>query len=211
VFERFHANFHVTSPRRPEAPRGPSVEGLPDVEGLADLLAADGSATFALGLYRLHRADEIVAWDAIVLAAFPEFIGRVTCAFGYDWLGRHFALDRGRMEGLEPMVVMLEPGTGEVLDMPATFRTFHDEVLVDQGDAALAKSFFDAWRAANPGVALDHAACVGYRVPLFLGGVDDLENLEVTDLEVYWSLSGQLRVAVQNQASGTPFRSVTIE
>jgi Domain of unknown function (DUF1851) len=35
--------------------------------------------------------------------------------------------------------------------------------------------------------------CVGYQVPLFLGGKDSLENLEITDLDVYWSLSGQLR------------------
>jgi hypothetical protein len=30
-------------------------------------------------------------------------------------------------------------------------------------------------------------------VPLFLGGADDVSNLERSDLAVYWSLCGQLR------------------
>jgi hypothetical protein len=47
---------------------------------------------------------------------------------------------------------------------------------------------------ANPGLLpLSSSQCAGYKVPLFLGGKDSLENLEVIDLEVYWSLSGQLR------------------
>jgi hypothetical protein len=34
--------------------------------------------------------------------------------------------------------------------------------------------------------------CIGYRVPLFLGGSDTVENLEKVDLDVYWHLHGQL-------------------
>ena len=35
--------------------------------------------------------------------------------------------------------------------------------------------------------------CVGYKVPLFLGGADVLANLEVIDLSVYVEICGQLR------------------
>ncbi|WP_434798222.1 T6SS immunity protein Tdi1 domain-containing protein [Terrisporobacter vanillatitrophus] len=33
---------------------------------------------------------------------------------------------------------------------------------------------------------------MGYKVPLFLGGEDDISNLEEIDMEVYWSVTGQL-------------------
>jgi hypothetical protein len=39
---------------------------------------------------------------------------------------------------------------------------------------------------------LDHNKCVGYKVPLFLGGEDEISNLDELDMEVYWSIIGQL-------------------
>ena len=80
---------------------------------------------------------------------------------------------------------MLEPGTGWALDIPATFEAFHDDVLVDEADAAIALSFFRGWAAATQAVLpIRPSQCVGYRTPLLLGGADDIENLEVTDLDV---------------------------
>jgi hypothetical protein len=32
--------------------------------------------------------------------------------------------------------------------------------------------------------------CVGYKKPLFLAGVDDVENIELSDLDVYRHLMG---------------------
>ena len=34
--------------------------------------------------------------------------------------------------------------------------------------------------------------CVGYKIPLFLGGNDEISNLEITDMEIYWGICGQL-------------------
>jgi hypothetical protein len=49
---------------------------------------------------------------------------------------------------------------------------------------------------------------VGYRVPLFLGGKDVVGNLKVTDLEVYRSLSSQLRGATRNLPPGSAIGGV---
>lgn len=121
---------------------------------------------------------------------FPEFKGRITC-FGYDWLGRMFALDAGRRENDQPGVVMLEPGTGDVLEIPANLVDFHNIELVENEDACLASRFYQIWRT-NGGAVPQHDRCVGYKVPLFLGGDDEIENLENSSLEVYWHLMGQL-------------------
>ncbi|MBQ6554892.1 MAG: DUF1851 domain-containing protein, partial [Firmicutes bacterium] len=32
-----------------------------------------------------------------------------------------------------------------------------------------------------------------YKVPLFLGGEDDIPNLELCDMEVYWGILSQLK------------------
>jgi hypothetical protein len=48
--------------------------------------------------------------------AFPDFATRA-CPFGSDWLGRLFAVDSARVENGEPLVLMMEPGTGEVLEI----------------------------------------------------------------------------------------------
>src|SRR2546429_4537168 len=104
-------------------------------------MAKYGGATFANGLYRLLRPEVLLHWNEIVSAAFPEYRQRLFC-FGYDWLGRQFALDSGRRENGEPLMLMLEPGTGQALEIPANFEQFHDVELVDYSDAALAADFF---------------------------------------------------------------------
>jgi hypothetical protein len=107
--------------------------------------------TFKEGLYRIYKVNEFAKWNAIVGNAFPEFAEHIAC-FSYDWLGRHFALDFNRKEKNEPLILMLEPGTGEVLEIPTTFMAFHEEELVDYQDAALAVEFFNQWREKNKGI-----------------------------------------------------------
>jgi hypothetical protein len=77
---------------------------------------------------------------------------------------------------------------------------------------ALAARFFAAWAHANPGqVPLDSGECAGYQVPPFLGGKDTIDNLEVINLEVYWSLCGQLRLGIKRLPTGTTIRQVSID
>jgi hypothetical protein len=50
---------------------------------------------------------------------------------------------------------------------------------------------------------------VGYGVPLFLGGQDVVDNLELTDLDVYWSVCGQLRCGAMSLPPGTSINQVS--
>ena len=158
--------------------------------GWNELIDRFGGGSFGQGLYRVIRGSDLDAWNERVANAFPAFAGRITC-FGFDWLGRALAVDAARLEGGEPGVVLFEPGTGEALEIPCSIATFHDEELIDYADAALAGDFHEAW-LSNGGSAPRHDQCVGYRKPLFLGGDDDLDNLELSDIDVYWHLMGQL-------------------
>jgi hypothetical protein len=176
----------------PSGVAGPSDAGTP-AEGVRSAVGDLAGTTLANGLYRLHTASSAAMADLMVLEAFPEFAGRVEC-FGFDWLGRQFSLDRTRGVSGDPDVLLFDVGAGEALEIPVAFSRLHDEELVDYSDAALASHFFAEWFQSHPEpIAFD--ACVGYRVPLFMGGGDTLPNLEISDLDVYWSLTGQLRLA----------------
>lgn len=147
------------------------------------------------GAYRQHRREDIARFTNLAIDAFPELAGRIEC-FGADWLGRQFAIDRLRVADGMPQVVMLEPGTGEVLEIPVNQQAFHDDELAQEPDAAAAYSFFIQW-VGNGGVKPAYDQCVGYKKPLYLGGSDDLSNLELSDFEVYWGISAQLLAQIR--------------
>ena len=177
--------------------------------GYSELAERFAGCTFESGLYRLHDAATGPHSSALLAGAFPEFAARA-CPFAYDWLGRQFALDSLRLEDGEALVLLLEPGTGEALQVPLSFATFHEQ-LDELREPALAAAFFADWAQANIGhVPLKADECVGYRVPLFLGGQDVVDNLEVSDLGVYWSLCAQLRQGTRDLPTGTSIGSVSV-
>lgn len=52
-------------------------------------------------------------------------------------------------------------------------------------DACLASSFYKQWKENNKNKDIQNGQCVGYKIPLFLGGTDDISNLELSDVDVY--------------------------
>lgn len=188
---------------------GAPVEPLSPHATPAEWIAATGGRTFARGLYRIHTRESAAAADALVKAAYPEFADLISC-FGYDWLGRQFATDRSRGNRADPEVLMLEPGTGEALEIPSPFSEFHDYMMVDSYEAVLARSFFVEWLESG-GKPLTFTECIGYQQPLFLGGEDTIANLEVSDLDVYWTFMGQILLQVRGLPEGTRISGVTLE
>lgn len=174
--------------------RLPSTTGRVDtVEELSDRY---GGTVFNEGLYRIHDAVWATTCDGLVADAYPKHANRIR-TFGSDWLGRQFAVDlRPDSNG---QVLMFEIGTGLVLQIPCHWKSFHDEVLISQPDAALATEFFQEWRQADS-EPLRTDECAAYETPLFLGGKDEIGNLHRSDLDVYWTIVGQLRVATHSES-----------
>jgi hypothetical protein len=206
MLDLFAAGFRVI----PEGPAGEAwhSERLASVPGYAELSDRFAGCTFESGLYRLHDTRSGPRGEGLIAAAFSEFAERA-CPFGYDWLGRQFAVDARRGKSGDPLVLMLEPGTGEALEIPFTLADFHEQ-LIDLREPALAAGFFEKWARANPAsIPLRPTDCAGYRVPLFLGGKDTVENLEVIDMEVYWSVCGELRQGTRHLPAGTSIGEVS--
>jgi hypothetical protein len=100
---------------------------------------------------------------------------------------------------------MFEPGTGEALEIPCGIEGFHDQELVEHREEALAAKFHAAWLASG-GRPPNCEECVGYKKPLFLGGKDVISNLEVQNLDVYWTLAAQLIRKAKGLPPGTALR-----
>jgi hypothetical protein len=160
------------------------------------------------GAYRLHHADDIARLTGLAKEAFPQFASRINC-FAADWLGRQFATDTGRIVDGEPQVLLLELGTGEALEIPASVDSFHSRELVDHAEACVALAFYRRWLAGG-GVQPAYDQCIGYKRPLHLGGADDVENLELSDFDVYWTIAGQLLAKTRGIPSGTRIGRVSI-
>jgi hypothetical protein len=121
----------------------------------------------------------------------PTFAGRIT-GFACDWLGRQFAVDRERLDadGL-PLLLLLEPATRQVLEIPTNLTQFVEVELINEAEACLAEQFYRRWcQSSGDDATIAGDECIGYRIPLFLGGKDEVENLERSNMAVYLSLMG---------------------
>lgn len=157
--------------------------------GFNTLLEYCGGMTFGDGLYRLLEIKDIPYWNKVIAMAFPS-LSKVNC-FGYDWLGRLFASNH------DDEVLMFEPGTGEILHLGCNFYSFHEQEIPRYHEACLASNFFNEWREYH-GELIGHDQCVGYIIPLFLGGEDVINNLELTSMDVYWHISSLLIKKISN-------------
>ena len=175
--------------------------------GLAELLTRFGGASFDRGLYRIMLPTEREQWTAPLSEAFPQFVRR-SSVFAYDWLGRIFAIDSGRQEKDGCGVLLLEPGTGGALEIPCGIRSFHEEVLIHDREAPLAASFHAQWLEQG-GKIPSRKQCVGYKKPLFLSGVDLVSNLELVDMDVYWTVSSLLIRKARGLPVGTRLGSIS--
>jgi hypothetical protein len=183
-------------------PTDARLRSTPGFDGLSQLCGR----RFRRGLYRLHDAVGEASAKEAIDETFPLDTHRFA-PFGCDWLGRQFALDASN----PGTVALLDPGAGEILEVQADLLDFHNSELVDHSDAALASDFFEAWQATQRAPAdLVAGQCVGYRLPLFLGGADEVENLERADIAVYWSMCAQLWHRVNRIPHGGPVGRVDI-
>lgn len=157
------------------------INDINQIEDIHGFMEKYSGRTFLGGLYRIHNKKDIKKWNNIIGKSFPAAYNNVE-VFGYDWAGRNFAVyDETNT------VLIFEPGTGEAFDTGMDFFEFHDEEIPQNHTVCLMSEYFQEWKdSSNCNIA--HDQCVGYKVPLFLNGKDEVENLEVSDMEVYWEI-----------------------
>ena len=188
--------------QRQSATRSVPADGLIDgVPGFRSLMDTFRGLTLDGGIYRLLNCELFDAATGFIRAA----------PFGCDWLGRIFAVDGSGRTGTdgEPCVLLLDPGTRDILQVPATVTEFHNQVLLVDREIALEESLWKAWLAG--GHTLEYDQLAGLRIPCFLGGQLILNNLEIQPAVVYWGLAGQLIAQTLQLREGTQIKDVEIK
>ena len=89
-------------------------------------------------------------------------------------------------------ILFFEIGSGHALKIPCSFKDFLNNEIGENAEACLALSYFVSWLQENQ-KAIPYGYCIGYKVPLFLGGEHISSNLEENDMEVYWHILGQIK------------------
>ena len=168
--------------------------------GVLELMSGWAGTSFGGGAYRLLRLDEVDAHVERCVALVPEAEGRIRC-FGTDWLGRSWGYYVD-----EPRVAVVEPYSAELLSAPFTVLEWH---AAEIPDGILEDELWDFWVARNPVPAEDQ--CVGLKVPMFLGGDLEPDNLSLSDRDVYWEICTQLRRQMADLPAGTSIDSVRLE
>lgn len=145
---------------------------------------------FGEGLYRVFSDMEVTKWKEIITEAYPDFAGKFE-PFAFDWLGRCFAIDL--RNNTMANILMFEIGTADVLEIPCDLSDFSNVEIPNYSESCLASNFYKEWKEAKKQI-LEHSKCAGYKIPLFLGGDDEISNLELCDMDVYWFICSSAKL-----------------
>jgi hypothetical protein len=164
---------------------------------LSTLFSNFSGSSFNNGLIKIHTLGSSFYWTEIVLTYFKEYSNKCYC-FAFDWMGRQFAI--GNKNGID-IVFMFDCCTGEVFEMEQSINGFFDEDLVDYIEDTLDTNRFESFLNMNNLKKIDFKKCISYKTPLFLGGIDNLTNLEICDLEVNWEINHQIFLKINPDRS----------
>lgn len=176
---------------------------------LTDLFRKAAGRTLADGFLRFHTpASAFTSYEAC--ARMIEGVEGRYFPFAFDWSGRELLFDV-RDPGARPRyVIMIDPAEGEYYKTGLGLDEFF-EAVADEDEDALAHPCFEDWRDAHPGtVPLAFDQVVGYKVPLALGGEDDVANMELTDRQVYFELCTQITLQIRELPEGTPVGGIAV-
>ena len=165
-----------------------------------------GGCSFNLGLYRTHNFNSSLRWAINISDFFPKYKHKII-PFGYDWVGRQFAIDTQK----KGVIYMFDPATAEDFELEQSLAQFHNEDLVYDRETTLAEqTFIEVLKILNI-KEVDYDACAGYKIPLFLGGMDDIKNYELSEIEVYWEIQRQIYMQIKDLPPGTKINSIKFD
>lgn len=189
AFEKACVSTGIASPDNAAAYSAAAKDAfLKEHHELKDFLNSYGGETFDNGLYRTHSLNTAIKWTALLEQYYPEFKGQLRC-FGYDWEGNMVVQ---KMEGGNSEVMIFEISSGDYFALEQTITGFHEEDLVEYRDETLHEEKFHLVTSHLGITGISGNDCIAHRVSLLIGGEDVPENMQVTDMEVNWSVQQQL-------------------
>jgi hypothetical protein len=203
MFEKFINNFEVTISQNEENDK--ELLNL-NPDSLFELLELHGGKTLNNGLYRVHTFKSSIQWASIIGQYFNGHKSKIY-PYGFDWMGRQFCISRD----CNKLQIMFDISTIEYFELEQELELLHDEDFVNETESMLSSDLFIQVLKFCNRESIEYNECLGYKVPLFLGGADNIENYSIIDIEMYWDMQYQLYEKVRNLPEGTNIKSIKIE
>lgn len=154
------------------------------------LFSCFNGASFNDGELRIVDANNIRQWQENILKIFDIGV-ETTVPLAYDWLGRIFCFQVATPENPRH-IKMYVPYSANSFEIPCSLEDFFNNVLINNREAAIEAALFSHFKKSLKFHSLPNNKCVGLIKPTFLGGDLSIENMEISDIEVYWDILGQI-------------------
>ena len=153
-------------------------------EKLDNFISNIGGTSFENGLFRIHTKGSEYIWSQVINEFFPFYKNKYTL-FGYDWMGRHYAVSRNPFDKI---IYMFDDSVNKVYELEQNIENFFNEDLVEYCDETLNMPIFRQLEI----IKLDNEKCYSFKKPLSLGGLDEITNYTLSDMMVAWNINYQL-------------------
>lgn len=203
MFEKFINKFEISVSPKIEDDRE-LYKSLP--VSLFTLFDLHGGKSCNSGLYRLHTFGSSVQWSLIIGQCFKTHKNKIY-PFGFDWMGRQFCMSIDNNN----LLFMFDIATAEYFELQQKLELLHDDDFINDMENMLANDIFTQVLKHSNLKSIGYNECLGYKMPLFMGGNDVVENYQLIDIEVYWETQYQLYEKVKNLPVGTIIKSIKIE
>jgi len=174
----------------------PSQPG-PELNGVSDPLFQEFWTRFngclvGDGLFQIFTPELSSQWHDQMQQFWPEFPFRGLC-FGANSLGQIFFAEPGIVENSKLPIGFFSPTDGDVSLISDSMEEFIGQTISDseEHNEVFLLLFFKEW-LADGNQPPKYGECLGYVRPLFFGGKDVNENMEIIDMDVYWTVTGAI-------------------
>ena len=139
------------------------------------------------GLFRIYNFKNILRRTQKGKEYFSSERSDYYC-FGCDWTGRQFAVNYDNSH-----IFMLDHSINEFSHLKSTLEIFFCDFLVNmKNDVLLGTEFINIMDHLKIDQLVENQV-LGFKVPLFLGGKDQLDNYIISDLDMDWDVSLQIK------------------
>lgn len=204
-YNKFTSKFSVFKTKKSE--KISDILNMPGVDNnFLQCIKMLGGKSYNYGLYQVFNNVEVLESTNLIWNYFPEYNKKVT-VFACDWLCRYFAVDARNSNNNKLEVLLFDTGASEVFQIPQDIVAFHNEEIVNYTEEALALNFFAKWRSTTQHL-LETTEGVGYKIPLFIGGKDTIQNLELIDRNFYTYICFQIKNKIINLKEGETIKTI---
>ena len=152
------------------------------------LLKDHGGEIYAHGLFHMLTFEGALKWNELMTAEYFSDLNNQLYCFAITWQGCVMAINLANDE-----VYLFDPATAEYFSIEDTsLAEFWGESFHEIEHEAFYPEDFQATLSALGLRSVPENQGIGHKISLFLGGKDEMENLELIDTEVLWETQIQI-------------------